>query len=200
MFYFIKGTVAQVEPSLVVLDANGVGYGVRTSMTSASQVKMGDKATFYTYLYVREDIFDLYGFASREELQCFQQLIGISGVGPKAACAILSAVTPGKLALAVIADDEKALCAAPGIGKKLAQRILLELKDKMAKGQLEAASFAGVDAPAVSMGANPAYDDAVAALAVLGYPRAQIVTALSGVDTSGMQTDDIVRAALKKLF
>lgn len=200
MFYFIKGTVAQVEPSLVVLDANGVGYGVRTSMTSASQVKTGDKATFYTYLYVREDIFDLYGFASREELQCFQQLIGISGVGPKAACAILSAVTPGKLALAVISDDEKALCAAPGIGKKLAQRILLELKDKMAKGQLEAASFAGADVPAVSMGANPAYDDAVAALAVLGYPRAQIVTALSGVNTSGMQTDDIVRAALKKLF
>ncbi|ODU54554.1 MAG: Holliday junction DNA helicase RuvA [Clostridium sp. SCN 57-10] len=200
MFYFIKGTVAQVEPSLVVLDANGVGYGVRTSMTSASQVKTGDKATFYTYLYVREDIFDLYGFASREELQCFQQLIAISGVGPKAACAILSAVTPGKLALAVIADDEKALCAAPGIGKKLAQRILLELKDKMAKGQLEAASFAGADAPAVSMGANPAYDDAVAALAVLGYPRSQIVTALSGVDTSAMQTDDIVRAALKKLF
>lgn len=200
MFYFIKGTVAQVEPSLVVLDANGVGYGVRTSMTSASQVKTGDKATFYTYLYVREDIFDLYGFASREELQCFQQLIGISGVGPKAACAILSAVTPGKLALAVIADDEKALCAAPGIGKKLAQRILLELKDKMAKGKLEAASFAGADVPAVSMGANPAYDDAVAALAVLGYPRAQIVTALSGVNTSGMQTDDIVRAALKKLF
>ena len=200
MFYFIKGTVAQVEPSLVVLDANGVGYGVRTSMTSASQVKMGDKATFYTYLYVREDIFDLYGFASREELQCFQQLIGISGVGPKAACAILSAVTPGKLALAVISDDEKALCAAPGIGKKLAQRILLELKDKMAKGQLEAASFAGAEVPAVSMGANPAYDDAVAALAVLGYPRAQIVTALSGVDTAGMKTDDIVRAALKKLF
>lgn len=200
MFYFIKGTVAQVEPSLVVLDANGVGYGVRTSMTSASQVKTGDKATFYTYLYVREDIFDLYGFASREELQCFQQLIGISGVGPKAACAILSAVTPGKLALAVISDDEKALCAAPGIGKKLAQRILLELKDKMAKGQLEAASFAGADVPAVSMGTNPAYDDAVAALAVLGYPRAQIVTALSGVNTSGMQTDDIVRAALKKLF
>lgn len=200
MFYFIKGTVAQIEPSLVVLDANGVGYGVRTSMTSASQVKTGDKATFYTYLYVREDIFDLYGFASREELQCFQQLIGISGVGPKAACAILSAVTPGKLALAVISDDEKALCAAPGIGKKLAQRILLELKDKMAKGQLEAASFAGADVSAVSMGTNPAYDDAVAALAVLGYPRAQIVTALSGVNTSGMQTDDIVRAALKKLF
>lgn len=200
MFYFIKGTVAQVEPSLVVLDANGVGYGIRTSMTSASQVKAGDKATFYTYLYVREDIFDLYGFSTREELQCFQQLIAISGVGPKAACAILSAVPPAKLALAVISDDEKALCAAPGIGKKLAQRILLELKDKMAKGQLEAAGFAGQDIAPVPAGASAAYDDAVAALAVLGYPRAQIVTALRGVDTAGMQTDDIVRTALKKLF
>ena len=162
MFYFIRGTVAHTAPGLVVIDANGVGYALNTSYLSASSVKTGDTATFYTYLYVREDIFDLYGFATQEELTCFKQLIAISGVGPKAAAAILGVVTPQKLALAVVTGDEKALCQAPGIGKKLAQRIILELKDKMAKNQLESASEAeGLPADLPSGGA---LDDALAAV------------------------------------
>jgi len=200
MFYYISGKVAVIEPGMVVIDAGGVGYALNTSYTSARSVKTGEQATFYTYLHVREGIFELYGFARREELSCFKQLIAISGVGPKAAIAILGAVTPEKLALCIISGDEKALTAAPGIGKKLAQRILLEMKDKMSKDQLEAASGAsGIVMPELAAPGG-AMEDALAALAVLGYPRAVAVNALQGVDTAGLATDEIVRAALKRLF
>ncbi len=200
MFYYLSGKVAVIEPGLAVIDAGGVGYAINTSYTSARSVKPGDQATFYTYLHVREGIFDLYGFVRREELSCFKQLIAISGVGPKAALAILGAVTPEKLALCVISGDEKALTAAPGIGKKLAQRILLELKDKMSKDQLESAgSASGIVMPELAAPGG-AMEDALAALAVLGYPRAVAVQALQGVDTIGLATDEIVRAALKRLF
>ena len=200
MFYYISGKVAVIEPGMVVIDAGGVGYAINTSYTSARSVKTGEQATFYTYLHVREGIFDLYGFGRREELSCFKQLIAISGVGPKAALAILGAVTPEKLALCVISGDEKALTAAPGIGKKLAQRILLEMKDKMSKDQLEAASgSSGIVMPDLTVPGG-AMEDALAALAVLGYPRAVAVNALQGVDTAGLATDEIVRAALKRLF
>ena len=200
MFYYISGKVALADAATVVIDAGGVGYAINTSYTSARSVKVGEQATFYTYLHVREDIFELYGFARREELTCFRQLIAISGVGPKAALAILGAVTPEKLALCILAGDEKALTAAPGIGKKLAQRILLELKDKMSKDQLEAASgTSGVTIPELAAPGG-ALEDAMAALAVLGYPRAVAAAALQGVDTTGMATDEIVRAALKRLF
>ena len=200
MFYYISGKVAVIEPGMVVIDAGGVGYALNTSYTSARSVKTGEQATFYTYLHVREGIFELYGFARKEELSCFKQLIAISGVGPKAAIAILGAVTPEKLALCVISGDEKALTAAPGIGKKLAQRILLEMKDKMSKDQLEAASGStGIVMPEMTVPGG-AMEDALAALAVLGYPRAVAVNALQGVDTAGLATDEIVRAALKRLF
>ena len=200
MFYYISGKVAALEPGLAVIDAGGVGYAINTSYTSARSVKIGEQATFYTYLHVREGIFELYGFVRREELSCFKQLIAISGVGPKAALAILGAVTPEKLALCVISGDEKALTAAPGIGKKLAQRILLEMKDKMSKDQLEAASGStGIVMPELTAPGG-AMEDALAALAVLGYPRAVAVNALQGVDTNGLATDEIVRAALKRLF
>ena len=200
MFYYISGKVTVIEPGMVVIDAGGVGYALNTSYTSARSVKTGEQATFYTYLHVREGIFELYGFARREELSCFKQLIAISGVGPKAAIAILGAVTPEKLALCVISGDEKALTAAPGIGKKLAQRILLEMKDKMSKDQLEAASGSSGIAMPELVAPGGAMEDALAALAVLGYPRAVAVNALQGVDTNGLATDEIVRAALKRLF
>ncbi len=200
MFYFISGRVAATEAGLVVIDAGGVGYAINTSYTSARSVKVGDQALFHTFLRVAENIFELYGFARREELNCFKQLLAISGVGPKAALAILSTVTPEKLALCVISGDEKALTAAPGIGKKLAQRILLELKDKMSRDQLESASQAGGLALTAEALEGSALEDALAALAVLGYPQAVAVSALSGVKTEGMGTDEIVRAALKRLF
>ena len=199
MFYYVKGKVAICEPGLVVIDAGGVGYAVQTSAMSASQVQPGDNATFYTYLHVREDIFDLYGFITRDELDCFKLLLGISGVGPKAALSILSVTNPASLALAVLTDDQKALSAAPGVGKKLAQRIILELKDRMSKGQLESAASVG-ETMGVLPESGTAADDAIAALVVLGYSRAEATTALKGADLTGLSVDEIVRIALKKLF
>ena len=135
MFYYVSGTVAHVEPYLAVIDCGGVGYACKTTSTTISQLQVGKANKLYTYLHVGEGIFDLYGFATQGELGSFKQLIGVSGVGPKAALAILSVCTPQGLAMAVITGDEKALIAAPGIGKKIAQRIILELKDKLTKEQ-----------------------------------------------------------------
>lgn len=200
MFYYISGKVAAAEAGLVVLDAGGVGYAINTSYPSARTVKVGEQALFYTFLRVAENIFELYGFVRRDELDCFKQLVTISGVGPRVALAILGTVTPEKLALCVISGDEKALTAAPGVGKKLAQRILLELKDKMPRDQLEsAAQGSGTELLQTGAGAS-AMEDALAALAVLGYPRAAAMAALAGVKTEGMGTDELVRAALKRLF
>ena len=144
MFYYVEGKVALIEQSLCVIDCAGVGYACHTSQNTISQVKMGETARLYTYLYVREDIFDLYGFADAEELNCFKMLIGVSGVGPKAALAILSVAPPSRLALSIITGEEKLLTQAPGIGKKTAQRIVLELRDKMSKEQLESGKGSAV--------------------------------------------------------
>ena len=200
MFYYIRGTVAVNEPNLVVIDAGGVGYAISTSLTSCASVRTGETATFYTHLHVREDIFEIYGFSSREELACFKQLINISGVGPKAALAILGVCTPSKLALSVVTGDEKALTAAPGVGKKLAQRIILELKDKMSQEQLTSAGGDFTMPAAAVPGASAELNDALAALTALGYSTAQAQTALKGQDLTGMSADEIIRLALKKLF
>lgn len=197
MFYFIRGKAAIIEPSLVVIDAGGVGYSINTSLHSSSSVKKGEDITFYTYLHVREDIFELYGFASQPELSCFKQLIGVSGVGPKAALAILSTVTPEKLSLCIVTGDEKALCAAPGVGKKLAQRVILELKDKINSAQISQDTAADIS---VDVQQSSAMDDAVAALVALGYPKATALNALKGEEKKGLQTEELIRAALKKLF
>lgn len=199
MFYSIKGTVAHTEQNLVVVEAGGVGYALNTSYASASAVKKGDGAKFFTYLHVREDIFELFGFASEEELNCFKMLIGISGVGPKAALAILSVVSPSKLALCVISDDEKALTRAQGVGKKLAQRIILELKDKLARANLSGADLNGADFVTPELGSGAA-GEAIAALNVLGYSRAEAAEALKGLDTEGLPVEELVRLCLKKLM
>ena len=199
MFYYVEGKVALIEQSLCVIDCAGVGYACHTSQNTISQVKMGETARLYTYLYVREDIFDLYGFADAEELNCFKMLIGVSGVGPKAALAILSVAPPSRLALSIITGEEKLLTQAPGIGKKTAQRIVLELRDKMSKEQLETASASSpVAAAAVSGGVNHT-QEAVAALMVLGYTQAEALHAMEGLDAVGMEAEEIIRQCLKKL-
>lgn len=198
MFHHIKGTVFHVDPNRVVLDNGGVGYSINTSFFSASSVKKGEEALFYTYLHVREDAMELYGFATEEELSCYKMLTSISGVGPKAALAILSVVTPEKLALCVISEDEKALTKAPGVGKKLAQRIILELKDKLAKSQLSVSGGAGVELPQPEVNMGSA-GEALAALTVLGYGRAEAAEALGGLDES-LPVEELVRQCLKKLM
>ena len=178
MFYYLEGKVAHVEPYLAVIDCGGVGYACRTTNHTIRQLKKGEVKRLYTYLNVGDGIFELYGFATEQELNSFKLLIGVSGVGPKAALAILSVGTPEHLTMAVITGDEKALTAAPGVGKKLAQRILLELKDKIAKETQEIGLPASADGAALGSGSKAA--EAAAALAVLGYTQQDISAALKG--------------------
>jgi len=199
MYYYLSGITAHVEPYLAVIDCGGVGYACRTTAYTLSQIKKGDKTKLYTYLSVREDAMDLYGFFSQEELKLFQQLISVSGVGPKAALAILSSSSPANLAMSIITGDEKALTAAQGVGKKIAQRIILELKDKLAKGQTVSASGESVTGPSVTIIPQNKYSEAAAALAVLGYSQAEVNVALKGVDIEGQPLEQIIRLALKNM-
>lgn len=198
MFYYIEGTVSVLENNLAVLDCSGVGYGISVSTQTLGRLKVGSRARLYIYTLVREDCFDLYGFYTREEKRSFELLISVSGVGPKAAQAILSATTPDSLTLAIMSGNEKALMVAPGIGKRIAQRVILELKDKIAK---EAEGFmpAVSSEPSAASAATGKLSDAAAALGVLGYGNNEIAAALKGVDADHMEVQDIVRMALKKI-
>lgn len=196
MYYYVNGTVAEIGPNLAVIDCGGVGYACATTNYTLAQLKKGEKAKLYTYLHVREEIFDLYGFASQAELSSFKMLIGVSGVGPKAALAILSSGTPDQLALSIVTGDEKALTGVPGIGKKIAQRIILELKDKLAKEQTSFSSDGPV--PVIAAGGANKAGEASAALAVLGYGTPEIAAALKGVDME-QPLEEIIRQALKKM-
>ena len=196
MFYYVNGTVAETGPNLAVIDCGGVGYACATTNYTLSQLKKGERAKLYTHLHVREDIFELYGFSSQAELNSFRMLIGVSGVGPKAALSVLSAATPQNLALSIVTGDEKALTAAPGIGKKIAQRIILELKDKLAKEQQE---IGMPTAPGIVAGEKSKAVEAAAALAVLGYTQQDIAVAMKGVDVENLPLEEIVRQSLKKM-
>lgn len=197
MFYYVNGTVAEIEAGLAVIDCSGVGYACATTNYTLSQLKKGERAKLYTYLNVREDAMEMFGFASQSELRSFKMLIGVSGVGPKAALSILSSTTPQQLSMAVVMGDEKALTAAPGIGKKIAQRIILELKDKLIKeqGGFEAGSGAATAMPAQNNKAG----EATAALAVLGYGSQEIAAALKGIDMDALPLEEIIRQSLKKM-
>ena len=196
MFYYVSGTVAEIGPNLAVIDCGGVGYACATTNYTISRLKKGERAKLFTYLHVREEIFELFGFSSQQELSSFKMLIGVSGVGPKAALAILSSTTPNNLALSIVTGDEKALTAAPGIGKKIAQRIILELKDKLAKEQTSFSSDGPV--PIIAAGGANKAGEASAALAVLGYGTPEIAAALKGVDME-QPLEEIIRQALKKM-
>lgn len=196
MFYYLKGTAAHLGPNLAVIDCGGVGYACRTTSYTLSTLQAGQPAKLYTHLSVREDGVDLYGFASENERSCFQMLIAVSGVGPKAALSILSATTPEGLATAIITGNEKALMVAPGIGKKTAQRIILELTDKLAQGQLSPAEerYGGTGVTVIPQDKT---SEATAALAVLGYGPAEIAAALKGLDLEHLSLEEIVRQALR---
>ena len=189
MFYYLDGTVAEILPGLAVIDCGGVGYACMTTNNTLSQLKKGEKKKLYTYLNVGESIFDLYGFATQNELNSFKLLLGVSGVGPKAALAILSANT----------EDAKSLTAAQGIGKKIAQRIILELKDKMAKETASELDFSGGKGAAVPAVFTSKATEAAAALAVLGYSTQEVQMALKGVDVENLPLEEIIRQSLKKM-
>ena len=201
MLYHVEGTVTDIESNLVVVDCHGVGFALNASLNTIAAVRVGEQSKLYIYESVREDAFDLFGFASKEEKRCFEMLIAISGVGPKAAISILSANTPTSLALAVLNDDIKALSNAPGIGKKIAQRIILELKDKISKEAGGLDLGAAVSAPAAAPAAdNPARQDAIAALAVLGYSMPEINRALQKLNTEGMDAEQIIKSVLRAMM
>ncbi|MEA5042279.1 MAG: Holliday junction branch migration protein RuvA [Oscillibacter ruminantium] len=200
MFYYLNGTVAEVQPNLAVIDCGGVGYACATTSNTLSALKKGERAKLYTYLHVAENAFGLFGFGTVSELNSFKMLIGVSGVGPKAALAILSVSTPETLAMSIITGDEKALTVAPGIGKKIAQRIILELKDKMAKESTAGGSLTiGGENAGKSIHFTSKATEAAAALAVLGYSTAEVAAALKGVDAESLPLEEIIRACLKKM-
>ena len=200
MFYYLEGTVAELLPYLAVIDCGGVGYACKTTNNTLSHLKKGQKGKVYTYLNVGEGVFDLYGFATQSELHTFRMLLGVSGVGPKAALAILSTGTPDALAMAIITGDEKTLTAAPGIGKKIAQRIILELKDKLAKESAATGlDFSGNGTSVNTVSFTNKASEAAQALAVLGYSSAEVAVALKGVDVENLPLEEIIRQSLKKM-
>jgi len=195
MLYYVRGEVTVLEPSLAVIDCGGVGYGCRVTAYTAAQLKLNQPAKLYITEAIREDAYDIYGFISREEQRCYELLVSVNGVGPKAAMAILAA-GPQNFTLGVMTGDEKLLTAAQGVGKKLAQRIILELKDKLG-GSDASLGFSGpAVAAAPAQGNNVAM--ATAALQELGYSAAEVATALKGVDTS-LSVEDMIRFALKAM-
>ncbi len=197
MFSYLNGTVAELEPNLVVMDVGGVGFSCNASLNTVAKLKVGVSAKIYTYLNVREDALELFGFYDKDELESFRLLTSISGVGPKVALSILSAVTPAALALAVTTGDEKPLLAASGVGKKVAGRIILELKDKIAKNSFD---IGEISKSAFAPAASGNDGEAAEALISLGYGRDEIGAALRGVDTSGMFVEDIIKLALARLM
>ena len=196
MLYYVPGPVTILEPGMAVIDCGGVGYGCRVTAYTASQLKLNQNARLYITESIREDAFDLYGFISREEQRCYELLTSVNGVGPKAAMAILSSGGPQNFTLAVMTGDEKMLTAAQGVGKKIAQRIILELKDKLGGSSMELDFSTGPAAAPVQTGNNAAL--AHAALQELGYSAAEINAALKGVDPKAT-TEEMVRYALRAM-
>lgn len=189
MFYYIEGTVANIAEQIIVIDVCGVGYLIHTSSATLSAVKPGHKSKVYTYVNVKEDAFDIFGFLTLKELDFFKKLISINGVGPKAALSILSVADIDTLTLAVISGDEGLLTKANGIGKKIASRIVLELKDKV------------LDAGALSITSNNTnIDDAMDALNSLGFTPSDTMAIIMNLDNVNLlQSDDIIKQVLKKI-
>lgn len=198
MFYSITGRVVYLDTQSVALETGGVAFKCSTTLTTLKRIgEKGSTATLYTYLNVREDALDLFGFYTEQELECFKLLISVSGVGPKAALAILSELTPDKLALCLATGDSKSITRAQGVGPKLAQRVVLELKDKLAKGlelpadspEIQAAGLAAADGNA---------SEAVSALVMLGYSQSEAAVAVSKLDNT-LPVEDLIKQALKQL-
>ena len=197
MIYYVSGNVAVLEPGLAVIDCGGVGYGCRVTAYTAAQLKLNQTARLYVTESIREDAYDLYGFISKEEQRLYELLTSVNGVGPKAAMAILSSGGPQNVTLAVMTGDEKMLTAAQGVGKKIAQRIILELKDKLGGSAAELDFSAGIGAAAPVQTGNTAAL-AHAALQELGYSAAEINAALKGVDPKAT-TEEMIRYALRAM-
>ncbi|MBQ9662881.1 MAG: Holliday junction branch migration protein RuvA [Oscillospiraceae bacterium] len=200
MFHYLKGSVAEIGQNSLVLDVGGIGFFVSTSLKTISNVTQGQQAKLYISEAIGESNFDLYGFSDLQEKRFFELLTSVSGVGPKAAISLLSSMNTDTLVVAIINDDAKALTSAPGIGKKIAQRIILELRDKLGAEipSFAAASSGSAPAPAAAMPGS-AVTDAMSALAVLGYSTAEVSPIIRNGDWTGMDAEQIIRAVLKNM-
>lgn len=196
MFSYIKGRVTEKDLTFAVLEVGGVGFKIYTSQYTLSEIALGDDATFYTYLYIKEGIMDLYGFSSKDELRMFELLISVSGVGAKGAIAVLSLGAPSRIAVAVVTNDIKLIKSAQGIGPKIAQRIALELKDKIKNEELTS----GVEIEEFDYADNDTKSEAISALMVLGYTKGEAQRAIAKVDPSVTDLEDMIKAGLKSLM
>lgn len=198
MISYIKGTLEDTMEDGIIIENNGIGYDIKTTVRLLMGLpKRGSQMKIYTYLYVREDALSLFGFADKEELQTFQLLIGINGIGPKAALAILSTLSVNELRFAVLSQDVKTISKAPGIGKKSAERLIIELKDKM---KLEDA-LKWEEEPMEEEKTEDSKTEATLALVSLGYSNAEALRAISSIEGSeAMDTESLLKLALKKLM
>ncbi len=206
MLYYISGQLVILEPGCAVIDAGGVAYKMSISQTSYDALpkltfqREPVKATLYTYMSVREDGIELFGFASTEELAAFKLLISVSGVGPKVALSVLSLLTPEKFALAVCTEDKKTISKASGVGPKTAARIILELKDKLAATSFPSSISSDAASSPTPSTERSALSEAIDALTVLGYSRPEAMAALREIDADGLPLEEVIRQALKKLM
>ncbi len=197
MFYSLRGKLAFTDPAFVVLDCGGVCFKCFTSLnTIRSLPSAGSEVTLFTHMLVKEDALDLYGFFTTQELECFRLLISVSGIGPKAAVSILSELTPDKLAISIASGDAKALTRAQGVGKKIAERAVLELKSKITGVAASAADVSAAASVSADTGSDAA--EAVEALVALGYGRSDAAVAVGSMDKS-LSVDEMIRQGLKML-
>lgn len=197
MFYSVRGKLIHMDSSTAVVECGGVGYNCQTTMNTLKNLRLGDEVTLFTYLNVREDAMELFGFSAKTELDTFKTLIGVSGVGPKAGLAILSELSPEQVAMAIATDDIKTITRAQGVGKKIAQRIVLELKDKLAKSL----SSEDTSLPSASAAANAAMGNipkAIEALGVLGYAPADVSGILAAMD-SALPVEQLIAQTLRQM-
>lgn len=200
MYSYIRGILAEIEEDKIVVEANGIGYNIYTTAQTFDYLpSMGEEVKVYTYLHLREDVMMLYGFLTKDDLRVFKLLIGVNGIGPKGALAILSVMTTDDLRFAVLGDDAKAIAKAPGVGAKTAQRLILELKDKLS---LEDAFEQKLEhqqaAPASN--AKGVKNEAVEALVALGYSSSEALKALNGIEVADeTDVEDLLKAALKNM-
>ena len=200
MYSYIKGQLVEIEEDKIVVEAGGLGYNVYTTgQTFQYLPPVGENVKVYTYLHLREDIMMLYGFLSKDELKVFKLLLGVNGIGPKGALAILSVMTTDDLRFAVLGDDAKAIAKAPGVGAKTAQRLILELKDKLKLEDAFEQKLSHVQAKTTT-NVNGVKNEAVQALVALGYSSSEALKAMNGIElTPDMEVEDLLKAALKNM-
>ena len=198
MLYHIEGVVSELGPGLAVIDCGGIGFGMAVTTYTLAGLKAGEKAKLFVAESIGENNFDLFGFLDKNERRCFEMLTSVSGIGPKAAMSILSHNTPEGLAMAIMSNNEKALTVAPGIGKKIAQRVILELKDKVSR-EVSSVDFSTPSITPTALSSSSAVSDALTGLGVLGYSSAEIAPVLKKLDTGSMTAEQIIRAVLKQM-